>query len=71
VSGLNHTLAKGAKGNSFHEFKSHRLRHFHSSIQNYFSGSTLTNSYFSFSVLIFILQSVIDQMIINALTFLS
>jgi hypothetical protein len=28
VSGLNHTLAKGAKGNSFHEFKSHRLRHF-------------------------------------------
>jgi hypothetical protein len=27
VSGLNHTLAKGAKGNSFHEFKSHRLRH--------------------------------------------
>ncbi len=28
MSGLNHTLAKGAKGNSFHEFKSHRLRHF-------------------------------------------
>jgi hypothetical protein len=28
VSGLNHTLAKGAIPKGIHEFKSHRLRHF-------------------------------------------